>query len=54
MRESRTSGSEGGGTEFNRFPLPLLLATLTAPARQELRWVSREKSGLAVAPKRLR
>jgi len=23
MRENRLSGSEGGGTEFNRFSLPL-------------------------------
>jgi hypothetical protein len=23
MRETRLSGSEGGGTEFNRFSLPL-------------------------------
>ena len=26
MRETRTSGSEGGGTEFNRFSLPLSCA----------------------------
>ena len=25
MREIRLSGSEGGGTEFNRFSLPLLI-----------------------------
>ena len=28
MREIRLSGSEGGGTEFNRFSLPLLSANL--------------------------
>jgi len=25
MRETRSSGSEGGGTEYNRFSLPLSL-----------------------------
>jgi hypothetical protein len=31
MRESRTSGSEGGGTETNRFSLPL--SNLLSPKR---------------------
>jgi hypothetical protein len=28
MRETRLSGSEGGGTEFNRFSLPLSSADI--------------------------
>jgi hypothetical protein len=32
MREIRLSGSEGGGTEFNRFSLPLSSQIRTAPA----------------------
>ena len=32
MRETRLSGSEGGGTEFNRFSLPLSSGPLDLPA----------------------
>ena len=31
MREIRQSGSEGGGFEFNRFPLPLSSEIRTVP-----------------------
>jgi hypothetical protein len=31
MREIRLSGSEGGGTEFNRFSLPLSSGIRTVP-----------------------
>ena len=31
MRETRLSGSEGGGTEFNRFSLPLSMKADSRP-----------------------
>jgi hypothetical protein len=34
MREIRLSGSEGGGTEFNRFSLPLLRKGSAFPVRR--------------------
>ena len=34
MRETRLSGSEGGGRETNRFSLPLSSLTLRQPARR--------------------
>ena len=38
MREIRPSGSEGGGTELNRFSLPLSLLTSTIPCIHEPAW----------------
>lgn len=37
MRENRPSGSEGGGTELNRFSLPLSFSTASHDFSDEVR-----------------
>jgi hypothetical protein len=39
MREIRLSGSEGGGTEFNRFSLPLSFSTCRPKGRRYIQHV---------------
>jgi hypothetical protein len=47
MRETRTSGSEGGGNELNRFSLPLFDASPQNPLPQPA-----ETSQISARPRR--
>jgi hypothetical protein len=48
MREIRQSGSEGGGTEFNRFSLPL--SKFGSVLRTSSAELSRFERGYSAAP----
>ena len=51
MRETRLSGSEGGGFEFNRFSLPLSACAVNFfTASQPFRTASGEAAGLHQRP----